>query len=118
MHDAILYHNPRCSKSREALAYLQSTKLDFEVVEYLKHPLNYTQVENLFAALPTTNALDIVRKKEAEFKQAGLSKESDNNEVLRAIHEYPKLLERPILLRGNIAAIGRPLENIKELVSE
>lgn len=113
----MLFHNPRCSKSRQALAFLSDQNVTVEVVEYLKNPLNVEQVNTLYKALAIDSAHDMIRPKEAEFSLAGLSKEATNEEVINAIAQYPKLLERPILLLGESAAIGRPLENIAALLN-
>lgn len=120
MPNPILYHNPRCSKSRQALAFILSKGLDIDVVEYLKNPLSRGQLDNLYSALKATKAvttaLDMVRTKEPEFAISGLTLSSSTNDVLNAITSYPKLLERPILLINRLAAIGRPLDNIEGLI--
>ncbi|MBT1449587.1 arsenate reductase (glutaredoxin) [Glaciecola sp. XM2] len=115
MPKATLYHNPRCSKSRQALDYVKQQAVDLEVVEYLKAPLTKPQLAALFETLDIASAHDMIRPKEAEYKEAGLSKTASDDEVLNAIAEYPKLLERPILYIENRAAIGRPLDNIAAL---
>ena len=115
---ATLLHNPRCSKSRQALAYLQENNIDVDVREYLKLPLTRDEIESLFVATKFEHPLTMMRTKEAEFKQAGLSKASTKSEVLEALVNYPKLLERPIYVKGDIAAIGRPLENIITVIAE
>tara|TARA_R110002167_G_scaffold172691_1_gene370955 strand:- start:296 stop:649 length:354 start_codon:yes stop_codon:yes gene_type:complete len=111
-----LYHNPRCSKSREALAYLQTTNTQFEVVEYLKTPLSSEAILEIprKLGLPVSK---IIRTTEALFKELALSindQKSDQAwaEILAA---NPKLIERPILVTEKSAAIGRPLENIISL---
>jgi arsenate reductase len=116
MPKATLYHNPRCSKSREALAFVEQQVNDVEVVDYLKKPLNKEQLRTLYDALDIQSAHQMIRPKEAEYKLAGLQKESGDDEILDAIAKYPKLLERPILHYGNKAAIGRPLDYIVALL--
>mgnify|MGYP000097243377 CR=1 FL=1 len=116
MTNAILYHNPRCSKSRQALEYLKQQDIELHVHEYLKAPLTYEQIKDLQSALGLTNTLDMTRVKEKEFSLAGLTKSSTNEEVLQAMVLYPKLMERPILRLHAKAAIGRPLERIMELL--
>ena len=118
MPKAVLYHNPRCTKSRQALAYLENIELDIHVFEYLKQALTLEDVQTIFTALPIEHALQMIRPKEAEFALAGLTKTSSNEDILKAIVKFPKLLERPILLIDKKAAIGRPLENIESLVNE
>lgn len=119
MSDAILYHNPRCSKSRQALAYLQeqASNVNLTVIEYLKQAPSIHELNILFDALDIESAQKMIRPNEAEFALAGLTKTSSNEDILKAITNHPKLLERPILLIGNKAAIGRPLENIEALVN-
>lgn len=115
---AKLYHNPRCSKSRQALTFLQSSEVDFEVVEYLKTAPTIDEYKAIFSGLAIENIYDMVRSKEPEFKLAGLSKDACEQTILSALVEYPKLLERPILVMSDgRAAIGRPLENIKALIN-
>lgn len=117
MSKAILYHNPRCSKSRQALEFLNEQDIDIHVHEYLKTPLTYEQLTIVKEALGITSMLEMTRIKEKEFPLAGLTKSSSNEEVLQAMLKYPKLIERPILLYKQKAAIGRPLENIKALIN-
>jgi arsenate reductase len=116
MPKATLYHNPRCSKSREALAFVEQQVNNLEVVEYLKNPLTKEQLQNLYRALDIHSAHQMIRPKEAEYKLAGLHQEASDDEVLSAIAKYPKLLERPILQYGDKAATGRPLDYIVSLL--
>jgi arsenate reductase len=115
MPKAVLYHNPRCSKSRDAKAFVEQQIDDFEVVEYLKQAPSRQDLDNIFKALDIYSAHQMIRPKESEFTEAGLTAKSTNDEVLDAIAAYPKLLERPILVYRNKAAIGRPLDNIASL---
>ncbi|MFT5713243.1 MAG: arsenate reductase [Glaciecola sp.] len=116
MANYIYYHNARCGKSRQALAFLTENDIQVNIREYLKVPLELSEISDLFEALSFDNAIDMVRIKEPEFVKSGLSKSSSNSEVINAINIYPKLLERPILTDGKNAVIGRPLENIQKLV--
>ncbi len=122
MPKPILYHNPRCSKSRQALAFMQDQDIEFSLVEYLKTPLTLAQLTSLLAALKNNQAVssahDMLRPKETEYSLAKLNKEASDAQIIEAIAEYPKLLERPILLHKRKAAIGRPLENIQELLND
>lgn len=111
----ILLHNPRCSKSRQALQYLEEKWVDFQVIEYLKTPLDFDELSSLKIKL-WKPALDFCRVKEAEFEEAGLTMESSDNEVLLAMSRFPKLIERPILIKNHEARIGRPLENLFDLI--
>lgn len=105
-----LYHNPRCSKSRQVLALLQSSKLAFEVVEYLKQPLNAKEIEMLLTKL-NCSAAELIRKKEAKFKEMALGQASETG-LMKAMSEVPKLMERPIVVCDDKAVIGRPTENV------
>ncbi|GGW67895.1 arsenate reductase (glutaredoxin) [Alishewanella tabrizica] len=112
-----LYHNPRCSKSREALALLTTLGHPFTIVEYLKTPLTTTELKALHTklALPVRNML---REKEEEYNQLGLAETSlTDQHLIDAIALHPRLLERPIVVHGNLAAIGRPLSNITAILS-
>lgn len=106
-----LYHNPRCSKSRQALALLNENAQGVKVIEYLEQPPSADELRRLIKSLGL-RAHDIVRTKEPEYKEAGLSPASDVDEVIAAIVRYPKLLERPIAVCGNKAVIGRPPEKV------
>jgi arsenate reductase len=110
-----IYHNPRCSKSRAALALLQERHLPLRVVEYLKTPPSRDQLAALRKSLGVSPH-EWVRKNEAEFKAAGLSAESSEIELLDAMAKHPVLIERPIVVRGNRAVVGRPPERVLELV--
>ena len=111
-----IYHNPRCSKSRQALAILQDKGVEPEVIEYLNNPLSNNEATELFETLELDSALPMVRIKEAEFKEAGLSKTSSNGELLAAIAKYPKLLERPIVVTDKGARICRPPELVEDII--
>ncbi len=117
MRELVLYHNPRCSKSRAALALLQERGVAFELVEYLETPLSRKDLDSLQRKLDLPPA-QWVRSKEEAFREAGLSDESTDAEILDAIAARPALLERPILVRGERAAIGRPTERLLELLDE
>lgn len=107
-----IYHNPRCSKSRQTLELLKSKNVNPEIILYLENPLSVQEVENLLKMLKVP-ALEIIRKKEGEFKELGLNNASvSEKELIAAISKCPKLLERPIVVNGTKAAIGRPPENV------
>ena len=110
-----IYHNPRCTKSRQSLALLRENSVEPEVIEYLKTPLDNNALRDLLKKLGLT-AHEILRTKEAEYTAASLSPESSEAEILTAIAAYPILLERPIIVKGNRAVIGRPPENVLALL--
>lgn len=111
-----LYHNPRCSKSRDALALLEQHGQPFQVIEYLKTPLDEGTLNVLLAKLGLT-AREIMRDKEEEYQQLGLAEPSlTEQQLISAIVKHPRLLERPIAVIGEKAAIGRPLANIAAIL--
>jgi len=112
MTDVTIYHNPRCSKSRETLALLEAQGISPTIVKYLETPPSSADVENLLTLLNLTPR-QIMRTKEVEYKELDLNDESKTDvELIAAITSTPKLLERPIVLANGKAAIGRPPENI------
>jgi len=115
MDTITIYHNPRCSKSRQTLALLIENGVSPKVVEYLKSPVDTPTLKDMLAKLGVS-AHEIVRSKEAEYTDAGLSADSAEDEVISALIQYPKMLERPIVVTETNAAIGRPPENVLALL--
>lgn len=111
-----IYHNNRCSKSREACSILQKKGIAFETVEYLKTPLNQKQLKDLLLMLDIP-AEALVRKSEPIYKEQFANKKLTNTEWIKALAENPVLIERPILVKGNKAVIGRPIEKVIEFIS-
>jgi len=110
-----IYHNPRCSKSRQGLAILKEAKMDFEIIEYLKNPLSKKEIKTLLSKLKI-DAIDLVRKNEAIWKEKYKGKNLNNEQIITALAENPKLIERPIVIHENKAVIGRPPEKIISLI--
>jgi arsenate reductase len=109
----IYYHNPKCSKSRAGLEFIQQLNIDFTIKEYLKEPLSEAEVLTLFTRLGD-EVSQIIRTKEDIYKALGLKgKELSNRELAHLIIENPRLLERPILCGPTRACIGRPTDNLK-----
>lgn len=109
-----IYHNPRCSKSRQTLALIEENNQPVTIIEYLKTPLNANQIEQLLKLLKLS-ARDIMRTKDAEYKEQNLANASDA-ELIVAMVATPKLMERPIVTNGKSAIIGRPPENVLSLI--
>ena len=107
-----IYHNPRCSKSRETLNLLQSKNIEPSVVEYLKTPLSHQQISTLVSQLGFNSARDLMRTKEEQYKALNLKDENSESVLIDAMVENPKLIERPIVVNNNKAALGRPPENV------
>ena len=111
-----IYHNPRCSKSRETLKLLQDKGIEPEIREYLKDVPSADELKAVLKKLGVS-ARDLLRKKEAENKEAGLDDESlSDDAVIDAMTRYPKLIERPIVINGDQARIGRPPESVLEIL--
>lgn len=109
------YHNARCTKSREALQLLQDKNINPEIIEYMKEPLTPADLEDILDKLDM-DAIDLVRKKEAIWKEEFADKELTEDEVILAMIEYPQLMERPILVNGDKAKVGRPPEDVLEII--
>jgi arsenate reductase len=111
-----IYHNPRCSKSRQTLSLLEEKGIHPEIIKYLETPPDIETLEQLLEQLGL-EPRDLMRKKEKEYKALGLDDPSlDRAALIRALHEHPKLIERPIVVRSGKAALGRPPENVLEIL--
>lgn len=111
-----ILHNPRCSKSRQTLALLQDKGITPKVREYLKDPLSAEELKTLIGQLGISAEM-LLRKKEAEFKAAGLDQgEKSESDIIAALVAYPKLMERPIVISDGQARIGRPPEQVLEII--
>ena len=113
--ELVLLHNPRCSKSRAARALLEERGLAFRERRYLDEPLSAAELRDLAARLGRP-AREWARRDEAAWREAGLPDDADDTAVLAAIAAHPVLLERPILVRGARAVVGRPPERVLELL--
>jgi len=111
-----ILHNPRCRKSREGLKILEDSGQDFTIVEYLKEPLTEEQLSEVLSKLGMS-AMDLVRKNEKEWKENFKGRELSEEEVVAAMVAHPKLIERPIVISGDRAVVGRPPENISQLLN-
>lgn len=116
MSDVIIYHNPRCSKSRQTLALLEERGIEPAIVKYLEETPSAEELKSVLAKLGIS-ARDLLRKKEAEYKEAGLDDTSLNeDQVIAKMIEFPRLIERPIVIKGDAARIARPPESVLEIV--
>lgn len=107
-----IYHNPRCSKSRQTLQLLNDQGVQTEVVEYLKNPPSVAELEAILSALQI-EARALLRKGEEEYKTLGLENLALTQEqLIRCMCDNPKLIERPIVVNGAKATLGRPPENV------
>jgi len=110
-----ILHNPRCSKSRAGVALLEEKGLEFEVCKYQDEPLRPDELSDILEKLGK-RPLDIIRKNEEIFKSEFADKELSDEEWILAMLEYPSLIERPIVINGDKAVIGRPTEEIETIL--
>ncbi len=108
-----IWHNTRCSKSRAAYKYLEEKGVEFKVREYLKEPPTKEELKALLEKLKL-KPNELIRKKEALFKELNL-KEASQEELLEAMVQHPRLIERPIVIHNEKAVVARPLEKIEEV---
>jgi arsenate reductase len=107
-----IYHNPRCSKSRQTLQLIQAQGIEPEIIEYLKTPPTTEELSTVLDYL-NMEPRDLMRKKEAEYKATGMNNpELDNVALIQGMVSSPKLIERPIVINNGKAAIGRPPEDV------
>ncbi len=113
----VIYHNPRCSKSRETLQILQDNNCQPSIVEYLEEPPSPQQLKDIIGMLGIS-ARDLLRTTEPVYKDADLDDDSlSEDEIIEAICEYPELLQRPIVIAGGRAVIGRPPQKVLEIIA-
>ena len=115
MTKVTIWHNPRCSKSRNALALLEEKGVEAEVLKYLETPPSREEIVEMLKMLGIS-ARALMRTKEAIYKELALKDVSDEDALIDAMVENPKLIERPIVIKDGKAAIGRPIENIVDLL--
>jgi len=115
MENVTIWHNPRCSKSRNAVALLEEKGVDAEVVKYLDTPPSKEELVEVLKMLGIS-ARELMRTKEDVYKELGLKDVSSEDALIEAMVAYPKLIERPIVIKDGKAAIGRPIENIIALI--
>lgn len=110
-----IYHNPRCSKSRQTLAILEEKAVNVEIIEYLKDIPTTEELSELIKKL-NISPEELVRKSEKDFKENFKGKTLTDKEWVEAMIEFPKLIERPIVVKNNKAVLGRPPENVLNLL--
>lgn len=116
MSNITIYHNPRCSKSRQTLELLRSKGIEPQVVEYLKTPPSAAELKAILGKLGMM-ATEIIRTGEPEYMQLGLlNSRYTEDGLIDVMAKHPKLIERPIVVSGNKAAIGRPPENVLKIL--
>lgn len=111
-----IYHNPRCSKSREGIKTLEASGKEFEVREYLKEPLSEEELKSLLKKLNMA-PVELVRTEEKIWKENYRDRDLSDDELVRVMVENAKLIQRPIVEKKGKAVVGRPAENIEKLVN-
>ena len=112
-----IWHNPRCSKSRDSFKLLEERELDVEVINYLENIPTKEELKEILTMLGMESAQELMRTKEAIYKELNLKDETSEDRLLEAMVANPKLIERPIVVRGDRAVIGRPIERVIELLA-
>ncbi|RRS29960.1 MAG: arsenate reductase [Epsilonproteobacteria bacterium (ex Lamellibrachia satsuma)] len=115
MANVTIWHNPRCSKSRNAMLLLEEKGVEADVVKYLDTPPTKEELKALLKMLGMS-ARELMRTKEDIYKELGLKDVEDEEKLIEAMLENPKLIERPIVIKDGKAAIGRPIEKVIELL--
>lgn len=110
-----IYHNPRCTKSRQGLALLEEKGADIEVIDYLKQGVDKAHLADTIIKLGIS-PVQLLRRNEAIFKEEFKGKNLTDDEWIEAMVAHPKLIERPIVINGDKAVIGRPTEKILEVI--
>ncbi len=113
-----IWHNPRCGKSRDSKNLLEERGYQHEVFEYLKSPLCVEDIKNILGMLGISDVREMLRAKEKEYEELQIADaDKSQDTIIDLVIENPKLIERPIVIKGNRAVIGRPIENVMELLS-
>ncbi len=116
MSDIKIYHNPRCSKSREALKLIKDKGIDPEIIDYLKLVPSEDDIRKILNKLDI-DPIELVRKGEQAYKNQTMSERPLNDqEIIRMLHEFPKTIERPIIIKNNKAIIARPPERVLDFI--
>jgi arsenate reductase (glutaredoxin) len=116
-HKFVIYHNPRCSKSRETLQILEDNNVDADIVDYLEDPPTPQELKRIIGMLGVS-ARDLLRSTEPVYRDADLDDDSlSDDEIIDAICEYPALMQRPIVVAGDRAIIGRPPSRVMEIIA-
>ena len=110
-----IYHNPRCGKSRECLAFIENSKQEFEIIKYLEHPLDYQSIETLLKKL-NIPPIELIRTKESIWVTHFKDKTLDDHQLIQAMVDYPILMERPVVEYGDKAVIARPWDKINSIL--
>ena len=111
-----ILHNSRCRKSRETLAIIEKNESEIEIVDYLNNPVSKHTLRDIIKKLGV-KPIELIRKGESIWKEKFKDQDMNEEEIINCMIEYPKLIERPIVIKNNEAIIGRPPENVLKLLS-
>jgi arsenate reductase len=111
----VIWHNPRCSKSRAGVKYLEEKGVDFEIRKYLDNPPSAEEIREVLKKLGIT-ARELMRTKEAIYKELNLKEVNDEEALIEAMASHPKLIERPVVINGDKAVVARPAEVIDTIL--
>lgn len=112
-----IWHNPRCSKSRDSFKLLEERDVEVKVVKYLEEVPSKQELKEVLGMLGMSSARLLMRTKESIYKELNLKEETSEEKLLDAMLIHPKLIERPIIIKNNVAVIGRPLEKVIDLLA-
>ena len=110
-----IYHNPRCGKSRECLAFIENSNQEFEIIKYLEKPLSFDELKDIIKKLKI-KPLELIRTKESVWVEHYKGKNLTDIEIIQSMVDFPILMERPIAVNGEKAVIARPFDKIKEII--
>jgi arsenate reductase (glutaredoxin) len=110
-----IYHNPRCGKSRDCLAFIQNSNQEFEIIKYLDTPLSYKELVIIIKKLQL-KPIELIRTKETIWTEKYKGKKLSDKEIIQAIVDHPILMERPIAVNGDKAVIARPFEKVNTIL--
>lgn len=111
----VVWHNPRCSKSRNGIKYLDEKGVEYEIRRYLDNPPSKDEIKDVLKKLKMS-AKELMRTKEKIYKELNLKEIDDEDKLIEAMAEYPKLIERPIVINGDKAVVARPESRIDEIL--
>jgi arsenate reductase len=117
MNTVTLWHNPRCSKSRDSFKLLEERGIKANVVKYLEDVPTKEELQKILSMLGMSSARELMRTKEAVYSELNLKDETSEEKLIEAMVSNPKLIERPIIIKDNKAVIGRPIEKVIELLA-
>jgi len=117
MAKVTIWHNPRCTKSREGVAAVEQSGCESEIIKYLDEKPSLQELKTVFKLLGFSSVREWMRTKEAIYKELNLKEEQDEEKLFLAMAEHPKLIERPVIIKGDKAIIGRPTSVVAEFIN-